>query len=237
MASAVVLGHTGAVGKALLRELMADARFAKVTVVGRREIEYSGPNADKLVQKVVDFENLDAHRPAFAGHSVAFCSLGTTRADAGSADRFRRIDHDYVVNAAKLIGEESGKQAAAGAGVHFLYVSSTGANASSYMLYPKTKGEIELALKGTPGLGKVSIFRPALLEVEGAREGKTRFGENVAHTLLPVFKFFSPQGISCPVGTVAKAMVSVFANPHQEPYHIYENRDIYKVVDDNAPAQ
>ncbi|KNE71490.1 hypothetical protein AMAG_20371 [Allomyces macrogynus ATCC 38327] len=67
--------RTGAVGKALLRELMADARFVHVTVVGRREIDYQGPNKEKLTQQVVDFENLEASRSVFKGHQVAFCSL------------------------------------------------------------------------------------------------------------------------------------------------------------------
>ncbi|KNE57667.1 hypothetical protein AMAG_18338, partial [Allomyces macrogynus ATCC 38327] len=70
---------------------MSDAGFAHVTVVGRREIDYQGPNKEELRQKGVDFENLEASRRAFKGHQVALCLLGTTRADAGSADMLPRL--------------------------------------------------------------------------------------------------------------------------------------------------
>ena len=51
---------------------------------------------------------------------------------------FRRVDYDYVFETAKLAKKNGCKQ--------FHLVSSMGANASSYLLYPKTKGEIEAAV-------------------------------------------------------------------------------------------
>ena len=53
-----------------------------------------------------------------------FCCLGTTRADAGSAEAFRKIDHDYVVNSAKMIAEENPGTEGGLSPVHFLYCSS-----------------------------------------------------------------------------------------------------------------
>jgi oxidoreductase len=53
-----------------------------------------------------------------------FCCLGTTKADAGSAEAFRKIDHDYVVNTAKLIAEENTGTEGGLSPVHFLYCSS-----------------------------------------------------------------------------------------------------------------
>ncbi|KNE57665.1 hypothetical protein AMAG_04527 [Allomyces macrogynus ATCC 38327] len=238
MTSCVVLGHTGAVGKALLRELMADARFAHVTVVGRREIDYQGPNKEKLRQQVVDFENLEASRSVFKGYQVAFCSLGTTRADAGSAEKFIRIDHDYVVNAAKLIEEEN-KVDDKSSNVHFLYVSAGGANANSSFLYPQTKGKIEQELCNM-NFAHVSIMRPGLLEIEGKREGRTRMGECIALGVLPVFKWLSPTGISIPVGTVAKAMIAAATDTakwHEaDKVRIFDNKQLYAMAEFAAPA-
>jgi hypothetical protein len=55
-----------------------------------------------------------------------FCCLGTTRADAGSAEKFIKIDQTYVLNSAKIIAEEN--KPADGSSklspVHFLYCSS-----------------------------------------------------------------------------------------------------------------
>ncbi|KAI9151031.1 hypothetical protein H9P43_009646 [Blastocladiella emersonii ATCC 22665] len=229
MASCVLLGHTGAVGKCVLREVMADPRIAKVTTIGRREIAYDGPNKEKLVQQVVDFEKLDEYRAAFQGHDAAFCSLGTTRAEAGGAEAFRRIDHDYVVNAAKLIKEEAGDKP-----LHFFYVSAQGTNINSPFLYPKTKGQIEKELTDLK-FDKLTIMRPALLELEGDRPG-SRFGETVAFAMLPAIKFFSPTGVSIPVGTVAKAMVGLLHNPHAEAARIYENKEIHSVAKAFAEA-
>ena len=46
-------------------------------------------------------------------------------------DGFYRVDHDYVVNTAKLAKDQGCS--------HLLLVSSTGANKNSWFLYPKTK--------------------------------------------------------------------------------------------------
>ena len=39
----------GAVGKTLVRDLLHNGGFSKITTVGRREFEYDGPNKDILV--------------------------------------------------------------------------------------------------------------------------------------------------------------------------------------------
>lgn len=53
-----------------------------------------------------------------------FCCLGTTRAAAGSAAGFRKIDHDYVVNSAKIVAEENPGPSGELSPVHYLYCSS-----------------------------------------------------------------------------------------------------------------
>lgn len=54
-----------------------------------------------------------------------FCCLATTRADAGSADKFIKIDQTYVLDSAKIIQEENKPAGSELAPVHFLYCSST----------------------------------------------------------------------------------------------------------------
>ena len=57
-----------------------------MTYIGRRKVEYDGPEAHRLKQQLVDFS--DPNHPdfiaAFSGHDVGFCALGTTRGKAGS---------------------------------------------------------------------------------------------------------------------------------------------------------
>ena len=66
-----------------------------------------GPGKEKVQQKIVDFDNINDSKAAFADCDMAFCCLGTTRAKAG-AEGFVKVDFDYVVNSAKLL-KENGK--------------------------------------------------------------------------------------------------------------------------------
>ncbi|ORX72307.1 hypothetical protein DL89DRAFT_321366 [Linderina pennispora] len=98
--SALVLGATGEVGREVVGHLLASGAFEKVTVFVRRPIEYSGPHADRLEQKPIDFEDTAKMQGDFAGHTHAFSCLGTTRAKSGP-EGFYKIDHDYTMNAAR----------------------------------------------------------------------------------------------------------------------------------------
>ncbi|OBZ86948.1 Oxidoreductase HTATIP2 [Choanephora cucurbitarum] len=212
--TAMIFGATGAVGKEVLKDLLTTGKYSKVVSVGRRTVELdSAIPQDKLEQKVVDFDNLEADKSIFKGVSDVFCCLGTTRAAAGSAENFVKIDQTYVLNSAKLIAEENKPSDDALAPVHFLYCSSTGANKDSMFLYIKTKGQTEEALKET-GFEKVSIFQPGLLEIVDPRP-TTRWGERFALAIVPPLNRMFNLHSSVPVTTVAKAM-----------HHVAENKDI-----------
>ena len=59
--SALIIGATGAVGKNLLRELVASSEFTRVGEYGRRVTpkDKLGEGSSKLEQKAIDFEKLD----------------------------------------------------------------------------------------------------------------------------------------------------------------------------------
>lgn len=152
---ALVLGATGLVGSRLVERLLADGRHASVRVLVRRSTGRSHPRLD---ERVVDFERLAEHADAFRVEDV-FCCLGTTLRAAGSREAFRRVDHDYVVEAARL--------AKAGGALRFLLVSSSGATESSPFFYSRVKGEVERAAR-EEGPETLWIIRPSLLL--GARE-------------------------------------------------------------------
>ncbi|KIJ47537.1 hypothetical protein M422DRAFT_778131 [Sphaerobolus stellatus SS14] len=95
--TALILGATGATGKHLLRELLNTPNFTKVGEFGRRitPLDTAGlSNKEKLVQKVVDFEKPQEAGFADEKWDVVFIALGTTRAAAGSAENFRKIDQE-----------------------------------------------------------------------------------------------------------------------------------------------
>lgn len=191
---AVVTGATGAIGREVVGELLCSKlNWAKVVTLGRRPVVVpEGYNIDqkneeekgRLVQHVgVDMEDKEALAKLMEGASYHFCCLGTTKSDAGSAAAFRKIDFEFVVNIATA-AKASGTS-------HFSLVSSTGANANSWFLYMKTKGEVENAVKSL-GFPYTAIYQPGLLD----RGGKVRTGEKIGRLFMK----------SMPVATVARAM-------------------------------
>ncbi|EGN97020.1 hypothetical protein SERLA73DRAFT_185301 [Serpula lacrymans var. lacrymans S7.3] len=171
--SALILGATGAVGQYLLKEILSSSHFTRVGEFGRRvtpadQLE-SVPGKQKLEQKTLDFEKLNQAGLKDGKWDVIFVTLGTTRAIAGSAANFEKIDREYVVNAVKEAKSNDPNHSQ-----RIVYLSSTGANSSSPFLYPKSKGLTELALAGL-GYKDTIVFRPALLR---GRPGE-RFGETL----------------------------------------------------------
>ena len=73
-----------------MAQLLASPVWAHVTTVGRREGPPPPPqHAHKLTQTVVNMDALASEgAAAFAGADVAFCSLGTKRRIAGSAEAY-----------------------------------------------------------------------------------------------------------------------------------------------------
>ncbi|HEX6042176.1 oxidoreductase [Longimicrobium sp.] len=195
-ATALLLGATGLVGGHVLDLLLADPAYTRVTVLGRRPVARMHP---KLDQRTADFERLrEDHAISFAVDDV-FCCLGTTIKAAGSQEAFRRVDHDYVVSAARAAAEHGARR--------YLLVSAAGASARSRIFYNRVKGEAEDAVRAQP-LDGVVILRPSLLMGERA---ETRTGEQIAQRIMPALDWMmvGPLRRYRPIeaATVARAMV------------------------------
>ena len=161
--TALLLGATGLVGGHCLDLLLAHPGYDRVRTLARRPV---GRRHPKLDARQIDFDRLDAAADLFEANDV-FCALGTTIATAGSHEAFRRVDHDYVVEAARLASEAGADQ--------FLMVSALGADPSSRVFYNRLKGETEVAVKHLP-FRALWIVRPSLLL--GDRE-EFRLGEKL----------------------------------------------------------
>ena len=98
--TAVIIGATGAVGKEILKEILADNFYNKVYILGRESIGKLG-DEERLTKIIVDFENLNFDTSILEDADI-FASLGTTIKIAGSKENQRKIDVDYTVNFAKL---------------------------------------------------------------------------------------------------------------------------------------
>lgn len=189
MTRAALAGATGLVGGSLLALLLEDPSVERVIAPTRRALA-PDPRLDNPV---------GAAWPEGPRVDEAYCALGTTRKDAGSDAAFRAVDFDLVLAFAK---------AAKAAGARrFGLVSSLGADASSRLLYPRTKGEAEAAVAAL-GFESVVVVRPSLLL--GAR-AKPRLAERVSEPLLkavgpllvgPARKYRAIEG-----RTVARALI------------------------------
>lgn len=160
MSRLLVLGATGLVGGHLLRLALGDARVSHVIAPVRRALPaHAEPMHSKLEAPVVDFDALPDDAPWWRVDAVA-CALGTTIRDAGSREGFRRVDVEYVVDAAR-------RARAAGAR-SFALNSSAGASLSSFGFYLRSKAEAEAGVAALD-YPSYTIVRPSMIGGERAR--------------------------------------------------------------------
>lgn len=162
--TAIVLGATGLVGKALVHALLQDGDYSAIRLLVRKPLAIEHP---RLIQEVLDFQAFPEREEPFAG-DVLFITFGTTIAKAGSRENFRKIDHGIPLAVARRARQ---------AGVSTLVlVSSVGADTGSMFFYSRVKGELERDIRGL-GFDRVVLFRPSILLGD---RGESRPAERVA---------------------------------------------------------
>jgi len=212
--SALVLGATGETGREVLNKLVATPAIGKIVTIGRRLIDLPEEEGFKRVeQKIVNYDNLDEHAADFAGVDAAFCCLGTTRSKAGK-EGFIKVDHDYVLNSAKLL-KSSGCP-------DFHLLTSWGTNVNSWFLYPETKGRVEIAVRDL-GFDRLNIYRPGFLKCD---RNESRPAERA--TMWLAEKIDGRHSWSVPTSLVAAAMVENSLVP--STMEILEHHDIVAVA-------
>ena len=212
--SALVVGASGLVGRHLLALLLADDAYSRVIVLTRKSLGLEHP---KLIESVVNFDQLEQHQNLIKGEDV-FCCLGTTIKVAGSQEAFRKVDFTYVVQTAAISQKNGGRQ--------FLVISSLGADAHSRIFYNRVKGEMEKAVGKIP-FDSVRVFRPSLLLGE---RRESRPAEALAiffFKALSVFLFIGAlrRYRAVQAHTVAKAMLET-AKQQGKGVKILESEEI-----------
>lgn len=206
--TAILLGASGSVGKALLAELEGNNAFERIIVLARKPLEQQrGPRVEvrlvprmlpnELEQAVVD--SLRTSETEAIGFSALGVGAGTAKL---SLEEHRAVDVD--LNAAFARGlKASGKVR------HLLLMSAIGADANASTRggaagtprYSRVKGEAEEAVKAQ-GPAVVSIFRPAMILGSKHTPG-------VLAAIIPLFKVFTPARFrSIRTTEIAQAMVA-----------------------------
>ena len=188
----MLLGATGLVGGQALRLLLDDPRCAGVVAPGRRplELQHAGLHAP-----VLDFDALPS-APAWAGVDAVICALGTTIAQAGSREAFRRVDHDYPLAFARLARAQGARA--------FVLNSAAGASAGSPIFYSRVKGELENDLRAL-AFPSLTFVRPGLI---GGDRQHVRRGEQLAARVLRALGPVLPRAWRInPAPVIASALV------------------------------
>ena len=209
---ALILGATGATGKELVKELLNNPNFYKISVFGRRV-----PDIDnkKLFKYKIDFSELNKIKKLLSG-DILFSALGTTLKQAGGKKQQFLVDYTYQYEFAKIAVENGTK--------NYSLVSSTGADKNSFFFYPKIKGELEESIKKLP-FNKIQIFQPPTLIRQPvlARKGE-KIGIKVFNRLNKIGLFKSQKPL--PVKILAKIMIDAALSKNSDRLEIFSTQDI-----------
>jgi uncharacterized protein YbjT (DUF2867 family) len=230
--TAIVLGGSGSVGMALLRELLRDDDFQTVISVSRRSLPDAvalARNAGrKLIEQLVPEMNpaslaaatlaaaRDCEDRELEGFSVLGVGAGTAKL---TLEEHRAVD--VALNEAFARGlRDSGKVR------HLAFMTAAGANpaakasgsgAAGMSRYNRVKGESEEAVRAS-GPAIVSVFRPAM--IIGSQHTPWLLEKG-----LPLLSFVTPAKFkSIRVEQIAKAMIATAKQhpPASASYHYPE---------------
>jgi uncharacterized protein YbjT (DUF2867 family) len=220
---AIILGATGMVGQALLRECLLDPGVDAVLVVGRRP---TGQQSAKL-REIIHENGLDysSIQGELAGYDACFCCLGITSAGTEEAN-YQHITYSIPVAAAQTLVRLN-------PGMTFVYVSGAGADSSgtSRTMWKRIKGNAENALLAMPFRG-VYIFRPAFIQPLHGIRSRTKL-YNLLYSLLaplyPVLKTVAP-GYATTTEKLGRALIAAARKGF--PKRILESKDINALGED-----
>jgi uncharacterized protein YbjT (DUF2867 family) len=213
---ALVVGATGATGKALLNALKADDQYEFIYVLHYRETGLEDHH--KVIEMIHSFDTLLDFR--LDKVDDVFCCIGTTIKKAGSKDAFAKVDRDYVF--------ELGKWAKIEEVLSFHVISYLGADKESSIFYNRVKGEMEAELIAL-NLRSLYIYQPPLLK---AKRDEFRLGEKIGDIVLSAFSPFMLGGLQkhrpLKVEKLAASMIS-HAKNNEKGIHYVSSEEMQEI--------
>lgn len=208
---ALVLGATGATGRELVAQLLANPAFGEVSIFVRKKPDLEH---QKLKVHEIDFSKRFDYKSLVVG-DVLFSALGTTLKDAGNKTKQYEVDYTYQYEFAKMASEN---------GVNYYsLVSSYGANKNSCFFYLKTKGDLEEEIKKL-SFTSTHIFQPpTLIRQADLLRPKERRGIRMLNMLNRVGILTSQKPLS--VSVLAKKMIDEVLH-NKQGKTTYQPKDI-----------
>lgn len=212
--TAIILGATGLTGGYLLKLLLKDERYKKITLFSRSSVNITNP---KLEEHLIDMFELEKHKEIFQADEV-FCCIGTTKSKTPDTSVYKKIDYGIPFAAAKLSKENNIKT--------FIVISAMGANPKSKVFYNKIKGEMERDVL-TQNIPNTYILQPGLI---GGDRNEKRLGESIAKFIFKILNPIIPKNYrTIAPETIAKAMIVVANQGHSNKR--IENQILQKIAE------
>jgi uncharacterized protein YbjT (DUF2867 family) len=171
---ALVLGPTGVVGDAIVREGLEDRRITSLLAVSRRPLAHTHPRLETAI--LDDFSNFQPLRGEMATVEFVLCALGISWYQTTGEAQYRQITHDYVMACARVA-------AIANPAMHFCFVSGHGASPTSSQAWARIKAETEHDLHAVFG-SRLTVFRPGYVYPVWGRQ-TPYWGDTLMNPLMP----------------------------------------------------
>jgi uncharacterized protein YbjT (DUF2867 family) len=171
---AFVLGSTGVVGDAIIREALIDPRIVSLLAVSRRPLKHVHAKLETALHQ--DFSDFERLGPALAAADFVLCALGISWYQTKDEAQYRQITHDYVLACARVAS-------IANPAMRFCFVSGHGASRAGAQAWAHIKWETEHDLERIFG-SRLTVFRPGYIYPTFGRE-TPYWGDTVMKPLLP----------------------------------------------------
>jgi uncharacterized protein YbjT (DUF2867 family) len=162
----LLVGGSGMIGQAVLRECLLDSEVAGVVALVRTPLPVKHPKLSELVH--ANMRDFSAIAGELADFSACFFCLGASAAGLDEVE-YARINYDIPVALAGALLEQGGETV-------FVYVSGAGTDSSErgLIMWARVKGRTENRLLNMP-FRATYMFRPGVIIPRNGERSKTRW--------------------------------------------------------------
>jgi uncharacterized protein YbjT (DUF2867 family) len=213
----VIYGATGMVGQGVLLECIEDPRVTSILCVGRKPVGIKHAKVRDVVRAdLLDYSDIG---DTFKGADACFYALGVTSVGTDEST-YTRITHDFTVAAANAL-------AAVNPTMTFCFVSGTGTDPDSRVMWSRVKGRAENALFAMKF--RTHCFRPGLIQPMKGLRSKTGWYNAFYALFGPIYAVFGPimGGFATTTERVGRAMIRIAVEGSDEK--ILHNADINRI--------
>ena len=212
----LIVGATGMVGQAVLRECLIDPEVTNVAALGRTSTGREHPKLREILhENLMDLAPIESR---LSNINACFFTLGATSAGMSESD-YTRVTYDLTMSVARTLVRLNPNMT-------FVFVSGAGTDSTERgrTMWARVKGKTENALLQMPF--KSYMFRPGIIQPMHGVTSKTKSYRTMyvaMRPLLPLLVKLLPQ-YATTSERLARAMIRVARNG--APKRVLESRDI-----------